>query len=715
MSEQVTPPTPESADEGFATFRHIATGRSGRITLIVEVGGEQHTDSFDITKADARERTCEAITAKFTGMSIDDVRDELEGIAAQVAEKMMAPVDGADPENPAAILIAIATGDGVELFHSGGRHDAQAYATIKIDKHVETLRVRSPGFAHWLRGQFYEAYKSSPKAEEFAEAINTIEARAMYEGVNRPVHLRVAGDDATGYIDLADDDWNIVKVTAEGWTVISSADCDIRFIRKAGMLPLPIPQRGGSIDELRPFVNCPTDDLWVLFLSWLVSCLRARGPYAVLAMSGEQGSAKSTTCKRAKSLVDPNKAAARRLSRDDRDHMIAAQNGHLLAFDNVSTITAAISDTMCSVATGGGYGTRLLYSDDDEKLIQVCKPQMLNGIDDSASRPDLLDRAVLLHLPTIPEESKREEAEMDAAFEAARPRILGALLEGVSTAIRRLPTTVLSRQPRMLDFAKWCQAAEASFGWKDGTFLDAYMRNRGDAVALAIEGSPVAGAIFKLMESGDAWEGTAAELLTALDAWADKKPADAREWPKSPRGLSDAVRRIAPSMRVLGIDIKTGLKKPGGNRERLIVIRKLAPPPPSGRDGRDEAANALRPAENAPGDAPEGIRDDRDGRDADSGVAGPHEKKHGAIDARDDRDGRVGVAPEEKSPGDPNPPTRPSQPSRPSRNGLGDPEKSDGAGRSGTQRDEDAGWSADILKSCRAGALFDQERGADYD
>lgn len=750
------PPSPMPDDDGTTRFEYSMSATSGRIRLSVKVGAESFVENLDVTKSDAREKAATAIVAKLTGLDRDDVVQELEAVAAEVAEKLSKKDEGSTADNDAAVLIAIASGDDVELFHTGGRHDGQSYATIQMpDGHAETWRIRSQGFGHWLRGQYYQSYKGAPASDAFSDAINTIDARAMFEGVERAIYLRVAGDDTTVYVDLANDNWDVVKITASGWEIISSSACEVRFIRRPGMLPLPTPVRGGSIEELRQFVNCPTDDLWTLFAGSLPSCFRARGPYAVLVFSGEQGSAKSTTSKRLRDVIDPNKAPVRRLPREERDLMIAAQNGHLLAFDNVSTIPIAISDAMCTIATGGGFGTRQLYSDDDEKLIHVAKPQTVNGIDDTASRPDLLDRAILLHLPTIPEEARREEAEMDKAFEEARPRILGALFDAVSTAIRRLPTTVLTRRPRLIDFAKWCQAAESAFGWEDGTFVDAYMRNRGDAVALAIESSPVGVWVFGFMETRTEWEGTAKELLAELEKIADEATTKRKDWPDKPRVLSDALRRIAPAMRTIGIDIKTGLRKPGGNRERLVVIRKL--PTPGGRDEAPGRSETTSSRENGPGSVETRGRDEWDDRDESIATTGAADEKFEREGARDDRDESVAarfavddvardgrdqsvaasfevrgeprddrdevVAPRldrgvtEKSLADRVVATTSSHSSHSSRTGPGDPEKADGAGRSGTKRDDDPdrGWSASLLKSCREAALFEGETGADYD
>src|SRR5207302_4307460 len=169
-----------------------------------------------------------------------------------------------------------------------------------------------------------------------------------------------------------------------GWRVIDNPP--VRYRRAAGMQPLPMPVSGGSVETLRSFLNVKTDTDFVLVVAWALSVLRNRGPYPVIVLSGEQGSAKSTFSAILRSLLDPNTAPLRALPREDRDLFIAESNGHLLAFDNVSGLPAWISDTLCRLATGGGFAVRQLYTDQDEVLFDAARPVILNGIEDIVTR-----------------------------------------------------------------------------------------------------------------------------------------------------------------------------------------------------------------------------------------------------------------------------------------------------------------------------------------
>jgi hypothetical protein len=164
--------------------------------------------------------------------------------------------------------------------------------------------------------------------------LNVIEAKAHFDAPERIIYIRVGALDGKLYLDLGDENWRAVEIDAQGWQVIDKPP--VRFRRAAGMQPLPVPKPGGSVDALRSFLNVQSDADFVLVVAWALACLRDRGPYPVIVLSGEQGSAKSTFSGILTALLDPNTAPLRALPREDRDLFIAASNGHVLAFDNVS-------------------------------------------------------------------------------------------------------------------------------------------------------------------------------------------------------------------------------------------------------------------------------------------------------------------------------------------------------------------------------------------
>lgn len=491
------------------------------------------------------------------GHAVGDLRQAAVPITAWAAQN---PDPRKKPQAERLIDAAIAS--GVHLFHGP---TGDTYASVPVGSHIETLAIRSPGFRSWLLRLFYESEGGAPSREARETASSLLEAMARFDGPEIEVFSRLGEHDGAIYLDLADADWRVVEITPSGWKVLDRAP--VRFWRPRGMLPLPAPQPGGSWERLGEFVNLGTSVGQRLFVSWLLGALRPRGPYPILVLHGEQGTGKSTAAKVIRELVDPNMAAIRSEPRDERDLVIAATNGWVVSLDNLSRLPSWLSDAICRLATGAGFGTRTLYSDSDETLFSGARPMVLNSIGEIATRGDLLDRSIILELETIQEGARRTESEFWREFQAARPLLLGALLDAVSAALANAHNIHVDHLPRMADFGKWVAAAEPSLGWETGSFLAAYRENRGAANEMALDASPIAARICELAQAR--WEGTASALLSDLSNSVDEKVQRLPSWPKDGRGLSNRLRRIAPNLRGAGVEVE--FTKPHG--KRLITLR----------------------------------------------------------------------------------------------------------------------------------------------
>src|SRR5262245_61814246 len=395
-------------------------------------------------------------------------------------------------------------------------------------------------------------------------ALDQLEARAQFDAPERLVHLRVAEHQGRLYLDLANAYWQAVEIASGGWRVIDKPP--VRFRRPPGLLPLPLPKRGGSLDTLRHLLNLPRHDDFVLAVAWLLAALRPDGPYPLLAVSGEQGSAKTVLCKLLKAIVDPNVAPVRALARDERELMIAANNSHVLAFDNVSELPGWLSDALCRIASGGSLAVRQLYTDDEEVLFQAARPILINGIEDVITRPDLADRAVFVNLPPIGEERRRPEAALWHEFERKRPLILGTLLNATVCGLKMRSRASLDALPRMADFALWATACETAL-WSAGTVNRAYAANRQAAIEGVIEADPVAVCVRDMMARRRQWTGTASDFLRAADTLQREEVSIRRpHWPRTPRALAGRLRRAQTSLRAIGIHIDFRREGRAGNR-----------------------------------------------------------------------------------------------------------------------------------------------------
>jgi hypothetical protein len=490
---------------------------------------------------------------------------------AQATRQVLAGANGATPDQgfvgQSSQLVKLAS--DCRFVHDS---EGSAFAVVCINGNLETHRIKSQNFRNLLAHRYFAEFHRTASTQAMNDAISTLEGRARFDGELAEVSLRVGGDLETIWIDPGYSDWKRIAVGKHGWHL--KADGERLFRRPKGLLEMPVPIQGGSIFELRPFLNVSDED-FVLIVGWLVCCLRPTGPYPILCLHGEQGSSKSTTCRVLRSLVDPNFAPLRSPPKSERDLMVAANNSWVFCLENVSAIPEWLSDSLCRLATGGGFSCRENYSDGEETLFDAQRPILLNGIEESGERSDLLDRSIVVKLRAIPESERMTETEYWQRFEAVKGRILGALLDAIAEASMGHREVKLDYMPRMADAAVWVTAAESALGIKPGTFNNAYRLNRSSADERAIEGSVVGSRVKLLMADRHEWSGTASDLCQAINQqFGDDERTAAvrhREWPLKPHVLSGKLRRVAPNLRRVGIDVQFDLP------DRRLQISKHLP------------------------------------------------------------------------------------------------------------------------------------------
>jgi hypothetical protein len=440
----------------------------------------------------------------------------------------------------------------VELWHDANRN---AHASFQVGGHHENWPIRSREFRMWLSARFFEQTGGAIGGQALEDGIRILEARAVNEGPQYDCFVRTGYFDGKMYIDLGDPTWRAVEITAPGWRVIEKSP--IKFLRSPSMRPLPEPQAGSLIEELRRFLNVSDRD-WVLVVAWIVAALRHRGPFPILVVNAEAGTAKSFLSRIVRSLVDPGAAPLRAMPKDDRDLVVSASNSWVLAFDNLSSVPTWFADALCRLATGSGFATRMLHTDRDEMIFEAARPIIINGIPRLTDAADLADRTVTIHPLFIPDEARRPEDELWSEFEQAWPRIFGAFLDALSRALGNIASVRLDRTPRMADFAKWITAAEPGLGWELGTFLEAYRENRRDVSEAAFEADAVAVAIDKLISSKgtEGFEGTPTELLSAINNMVEETVRKSKYWPQDAARLGNRFAKATKLLRDKGYSVK---------------------------------------------------------------------------------------------------------------------------------------------------------------
>ena len=476
--------------------------------------------------------------------------------------------DSQDQDGPIRVLLRLADAGG--LSRSG---DASVHVRVPVGDRHEVYGIRSGAFRDWLIGGYFRERGEPPAPWMIARVVGLLEARARFDGETPSVFVRVApaGDTRSrcSFLDLGDSTGAAIKISADGWEITERPD--VQFKRPAGMLALPIPVRGGSIELLRPYVN--VDDAgFRLVIAWMTAALLPVGPYPILSLHGEQGSAKSTLARILRLLIDPQACALLAEPASNRDLMVTARNAWLLAYDNITDIAGWLSDSLCRLVFGGGLAGRALYTDDERIVLQAQRPVILNGIEDFVRKSDLIDRTVIVQMRSISPKRRRHEEELWASFRADQPLILGSVLDAVAHGLRELPGVKLERMPRMADFARWGVAVGRGLGWRPNAFLSAYEKNRIAATEGSVDGSAIGCFLLELARRSVDLERSPTDLLRLLTTEVDHAVAKSAGWPKSPQALTNELRRIAPQLRMRGIAVvfRTAHK---GRLVRIVTSR----------------------------------------------------------------------------------------------------------------------------------------------
>ena len=449
----------------------------------------------------------------------------------------------------------------------------EPYAAVSNGEYSKICSIDSYEFRCHVVSIAYKNTGKIPDAKDIASVIDNVRWIPVIANLQRhDVFVRYGMIGNTIYIDLANAEYEHVEITENGWEIKKRGLAPPYFIRYQGMQPLPHPQKGGSIEDIIPFINIRSKNSLILIIGWLIGAMYPHGPFSMLIQQGAHGSAKSTMLKIMCSIIDPSEAGLTALPKSGRDLFISAIHTWLLSFDNVSKLKREMSDNFCRLTNDGTIRTRMLYTDSREVLLKAKRPAIFNGISQFAQENDFIDRAIFIDLPTIKSADRKPEHEIWDAWNETRPKILGALYDILVVALRNYNQVKAENLPRTADFAQWVIAAEPACPWEPGAFLEAYERNRNEMIEQALEADPAGESILKLMEDKTDWAGSSSELLEALKLVTSKDNQKLKEWPKAPNALSNRLMRLEGFLSSKGVKISRE-RQPN---KRLIKLHKVS-------------------------------------------------------------------------------------------------------------------------------------------
>jgi hypothetical protein len=438
--------------------------------------------------------------------------------------------------------------EGIELWHDD---DGKAYATFPIGSHLENAAVRSSRFRDWLTLQYFDDHKAAPSRTAVDESLGTVEALARRCG-RYTAFIRVAEQDGRIYHDLCNSDWQAVEINRHDWGVVDRLP--VKFVRRDGMLPLPMPERvterQSGIEELRSFFGNLSQPHFALVVAWLMSCFRDTGAYPILMIHALSASGKTFLTKLLTDLIDPTVDALQRIPDDELDLIARATQAHVVGFDNVSHISNRQSDALCRIATGESFSKIKKYTDEERVIYTAKRPILLNGIPRLSERGDLANRTFLVSLQPLAD--KLTGLELNRRWLDARPRTMAGLYDGVRAALNNFDRVNLPGESRLIGPLRWSTAAEPSFGFDDHEILRAYQDSDQETLQTSYEADVVAQAVTRFVRSLSLrqWEGTSTSLWDAINNFATEdapteRARKSKSWPNSAAGLTGRIERAA--------------------------------------------------------------------------------------------------------------------------------------------------------------------------
>lgn len=469
-------------------------------------------------------------------------------------------------------IVNIADKKNIELFFD---QKEEPHALIPVKNHTEVCRVGDGKLRHWFAREYFNETRQMFSADAWTQARDYFKGVALFEGEERRMFTRCAWVDGVLYYDLNDENKRIVRVTAEGWDIVT--DYDVLFYRNKTMATQVDPiQSDCDISTLDKFYRFKNEDDRLLHKVSLITRLLSQINHPIIVVYGIHGGSKTSTLRKDKYYIDPDRCDILGIPKGKDELAILLDKHYFLCFDNITSVSSEMSDLFCLAATGGVTIKRKLYTDDDEVILELKNPVNMSGINVVATKPDLLDRSILLELDNIAPNELKTEEKMWEEFNRERPVVLGMIFTILSKAIQIFPSLDLNILGRMADFTVWGFAIAEAAGIGGQNFLDAYLRNRNRANDEAIASHPVASAVIKLMENTKYWSGNASDLMRELTAIANSENIDTKSflWAKQPNTLSRRLNEVKTNLAQIGLAIENQ-----NSGTRLISIRKNLPVP----------------------------------------------------------------------------------------------------------------------------------------
>lgn len=443
------------------------------------------------------------------------------------------------------------------------------YVCVTKDGITQYMEVYGNDYKKYIRYMYYDRYQKAVPKDALQRVLDTLAVKAQKEGEEITPAYRCAYQEGKIYYNLADLEQTVICIDENGYRVI--AESPVPFIKKQNMSEQLLPQESDiSLRRLgtRYWKFATAEDRimhWVLLISRFI----AEGSQPLIYYFGDRGSAKSTSMKLDKMIVDPSEIDIKALPKNVTDVIASVTNQYMVCFDNVSHISDELSNIFCIVATHGYYSKRKLYSNNEECAVKLNARVSFSGITNLTTKPDLIDRMVCLKLNRIDSGKRRTETEIMGNFKKDLPFILDGIFMTLSKAIPIYENLDLEYLPRMADFAKWGYAIAEALGYGGDRFMKIYEKNQSELLENMASEDAVITVLIELMKKHHYFRGKVTELLSSLTEKAEDMSIDTKVgWARDASALSRRLYEAQSVLSMFGVRINRGKS----NGERYIEL-----------------------------------------------------------------------------------------------------------------------------------------------
>lgn len=457
----------------------------------------------------------------------------------------------------------------------------EIYAFYAVEDHFETKNIKSEDFVYHIMGLYVKMLGEVAQKDVIKSIIDTMPHFLIESNKLPKIELSTRVGRTLGqspnvnlnkiYYDLCNSEWDICEIDENGWK-LRKQNFPL-FRRNNGQNEQPIPINDNCFDEIFKFVNI-TGDNQILFAVTLISYFIPDIAHPILMFSGKPGVSKTTTHTIVKSLVDPTVVMGQSLPKEGKNLLIQWKSQYVLFYDNISAINSSISDILCRGVTGEGTSDRKLYTDNDEVYYNLRRCFLINGIGQVGTKPDLMQRTVLVELDPITKEQRKSEKEIFDSFNKLKPNLLGSIFNIVSKAITIKDTIQLENTPRLADFAIWGEAISRAIGFKENQFLQLLLERQDKQETETADFDSLFNALESLISTADFSfiEGSARSIFNQIKIGATY--GDLKYLPHSPGALGIKLKNMKDIYEKNGMKIETRMLD-GLKNYKIIINNTL--------------------------------------------------------------------------------------------------------------------------------------------